>query len=152
MTEIEHYLNDGANWQAQAVLAAVRGNIYDLLSDTYDNDYYYRYHAKVEVGRYENCREQGYVFTLYYDDRQVKHYAVYEHRNSDQICILCQTGISMNTPNASFMFGPDRGKYDVDKSFSSGQIMEAANWIIDDMKESIRPKVEKLIETKLKEG
>lgn len=151
MTEIEHYLNDGANWQAQAVLAAVRGNIYNLLSDTYDTDYYYRYHAKVEVGRYENCREQGYVFTLYYDDRQVKHYAVYEHRNSDKLCVLCQTGIAMNTPNADFMFGPDRGKYDVDKSFSKCQIMEAANWIIDDMKEFIRPKVEKLIETKLKQ-
>lgn len=131
-------MDDGANWKAQAILAIIRGRLYDVIDSTFDKDYYDKYHANVNVGRYENCREQGYVFTLSYDGKQIKHYAVYEHSNSDQICILCQTGVSMNTPNADFMFGPNRGKYDVDKSFSYNQVMEAADWIINDMKDIIK--------------
>ena len=78
---IENYLNDGANYKAQAILAILRGNIeYIKEGATNRND------VQIFVGRFENCREQGYVFSLYYNWHFIKHYAVYEHRNSDKIC------------------------------------------------------------------
>ena len=61
MVNINEYLNDGANWQAQAVLAYIKGNIFSLENFVkYDNNLFY----KAKVGRYENCREQGYVFSI----------------------------------------------------------------------------------------
>lgn len=134
---IDSYLNDGANYNAQAILAIIRGLYLEVTGETYDPETHV-YNAQIHVGRYENGREQGYVFTLMYKWGQIKHYAVYEHRNSDNICILCQSGFAgTNTPNADFMFGPDRGKYDVDKTFSSDEAYQAAKWILQDMKNEI---------------
>ena len=66
MIEIERYMNDGANWQAQAVLAAVRYFSDMTLDASYDKEKK-KNRAKIVVGRYENCREQGYVLTLLVD-------------------------------------------------------------------------------------
>ena len=130
MIGIESYMNDGANWQAQSVLAYIRS----MWS-------YPKYASgkpvSINVGRFENCREQGYVFTLCVDGRQVKHYAVYEHRNSDELIVLKQNGFSINTPSVEFMFG-DRGKYDYDKSFNYGEIMPCGDWIMNDMEKIIK--------------
>ena len=78
MNKIEQYLGDGANWQAQAVLAYLRMAAFrvrectkPLIAD-----------PEIEVGRYENCREQGYVFRLKVGTEILMNYAVYEHRNN----------------------------------------------------------------------
>lgn len=135
---IENYLNDGANYKAQAILAILRGNIgYIKEGATNSND------VQIFVGRFENCREQGYVFSLYYNWHFIKHYAVYEHRNSDKICVLFSRAMTINTPNANQMFG-ERGKYDVDKSFNYNEIVEAADFIEEDMRNELYEFCEKL--------
>lgn len=137
---IETYMNDGANYKAQAILAILRGYIgYIKEGGVNHND------VQVLVGRFENCREQGYVFSLYYNYHFIKHYAVYEHRNSDKICVLFSRTMTINTPNASQMFG-ERGKYDIDKSFNYNEIVEAADFIEDDMRNELHEFCEKLEE------
>jgi hypothetical protein len=134
MVTIEHYNDDGANWQAQCVLAYLRSHYEIALEETYNSDRR-GYDAILQVGRYENCREQGYVFSIKVGLEQ-RHYAVYEHRNSDHICVLISDGVCMNTPNVEFMW-KDRGenatKYDYNNDFRCGNIIECGEWIIDDM-------------------
>ena len=139
MANINEYLNDGANWQAQAVLAYMKGNIIRVEDFVkYENkDKNLSYRAR--VGRYENCREQGYVFSIQVGFRNERHYAVYEHRNSETLCVLISNGLCMNTPNVDFMWkdrgGENASKYDYNKGFSCGEIMECGEWIINDMLE-----------------
>jgi hypothetical protein len=131
MMNIRHYMHDGADWQAQAVLAYMRGHIFQVEDEVKKKDNW----GMSYVGRYENCREQGYVFSIKVGLEQ-RHYAVYEHRNSDRICVLISDGVCMDTPNVEFMW-KDRGenatKYDYNKDFRCGEIMECGEWIIDDM-------------------
>lgn len=117
MTDIKCYLNDGANWQAQCVLSYVRSHLH------LPNDY------KVLVGRYENCREQGYVFTLCKDYKQVLHIAVYEHRNMDSLVIKSFKGFFFNTPRAEDLGMKD--KWDYDTSFDYGNVFECGKMVID---------------------
>ena len=136
MVDIKNYMNDGANWQAQAVLAYLRGNYYKAIESTFDNAFR-DYRADVKVGRFENCREQGYVFMLNYDYTRIANYAVYEHRNSDKICVVINDKFTINTPVWEDMFG-DRGSgYDIDIEFSYGEIRECGEWIIKDMKKKL---------------
>lgn len=134
---IENYLNDGANWQSQAVLAYVRSQIYRITDklDYGEAKGVFSWH-NTRVGRFENCREQGYVFSLQVGFHAEKHYAVYEHRNCDDICVLIAEGLSMNTPSVDFMWkdkGENPTKYDFDKSFKYGDIMGCGKYIIEDM-------------------
>ena len=131
MTTFENYLQDGANYQAQAVLALMRPRMRSIV-----DDYHKDCKVDVEVGRFENCREQGYVFTLYANYEQIGHYAVYEHRNSDNLIVLIQKGITLNTPRADFMFG-ERGKYDYDKGFSCEEVVPCADFIDENMRSLI---------------
>ena len=138
MANIREYLNDGANWQAQAVLAYMRDYIScveDVVKHKYkDKNLFY----KARVGRYENCREQGYVFSIQIGYGNERHYAVYEHRNSDMLCVLISNGLCMDTPNVDFMWkdrGENASKYDYNKGFGCGEIMECGEWIINDMLE-----------------
>ena len=127
MVNIKEYLNDGANWQARGVLAYILGN--------YETELYTPLCVvNIKVGRFENCREQGYVFTLYDSQRlkQLMHYAVYEHRNSDSLCVLKQKLNAINTPSVNDMFG-ERGKYGYDASFECGGIKDCGEWILSDM-------------------
>ena len=125
MIDVRNYLNDGANYKAQAVLAIIRG-YRDEIAEAAENPN----DVMINVGRFENCREQGYVFMLWYKYRFIKNYAVYEHRNSDAICVLTSDKQTINTPNADDMFGK-RGKYDVHKTFPYNGIILAADYLID---------------------
>lgn len=124
MTDIKSYLNDGANWQAQCVLSYVRSHL--DLPKSYN----------VEVGRYENCREQGYVFTLCKDYKQVLHIAVYEHRNMDSLIIKSFRGFFFNTPRAEDLGMID--KWDYDKSFDYGNVLECGKEVIDTFEYEIK--------------
>jgi hypothetical protein len=132
MIDVKNYLNDGANYKAQAVLAIIRGYRDEIAEVANHHE-----SVMVNVGRFENCREQGYVFSLWYEYKFIKHYAVYEHRNSDNICVLINDQYTTNTPNADQMFG-NRGKYDVDKTFPYNGIIDAADFIISEMQNEIR--------------
>ena len=118
---ISQYMQDGANWQTQALLAFIRGNESDIFfnggidSDNRKNSIY--------VGRMENCREQGYVFTLEVEYKSLKHVWAYEHRNSDELCLKFFDGEFINTPTINDI--PMKDKYDYDYCFKCGEIQEA---------------------------
>ena len=140
-TTIECYLNDGANWQAQSVLGYLRSIKESIVEKTW-SDSARRYEALIYVGRYENCREQGYVFTISYMS-EYKHYAVYEHRNCDNLVVLINDGFSMNTPSVDFMWAGHRDgngkhqKWNYDKDFGFGEIIQCGDFISEDMKSFI---------------
>ena len=135
---IEHYMNDGACWQAQAVLAYVKGNIFRLTDDKY-----HKTSLNAYVGRYENCREQGYVISIKFfgmkDDKPVsvqRNYAVYQHRNSDTICVLISNTKTIDTPGVDDMWkdkGENPSKYDYDMGFDWDNISGCGDYIITDM-------------------
>lgn len=131
MTELEKYLDDGANWQAQGVLAYLRyhldtKSIVSKLTDTKD---WKKYDFPiVEVGRFENCREQGYVLMVTFKGKR-RNYAFFEHRNSDELVVFISNKLTINTPSIEDIYG-DRGKYDHDMCFERGQIVECAEDIM----------------------
>jgi hypothetical protein len=134
LTELSNYHNDGANWQAKIILAFMQMMHQQVLVVVW-NEKFHKSDAVINIGRYENCREQGYVFSLVYKGKQ-RHYAVYEHRNSDTICVLISNKPSMNTPDVATMWAdkPENcTKWDYDKGFDCGQFEECTNFIIEDM-------------------
>lgn len=130
MVSIKHYLNDGANYQAQAILTLLRGMMYEVTSIKVNDT------SKVylEVGRYENCREQGYVVALCCEYTPLVYYCFFEHRNSDDICVIKFKDNSINTPSVDTIWKDKKDKYDVDMSFGCNEVVNATEWIIDDMK------------------
>lgn len=143
MTQLDNYLDDGACWQAQAVLAYLRKQYNGILESSWNSERHWN-EATIYCGRYENCREQGYVFSLLYKGN-VRHYAVYEHRNSDEIIVLISTRHTINTPGINDMWadkGENATKYDYDKSFSYYQITKCGDWIAEDMKKHLSEWVE----------
>lgn len=133
MINIEHYMEDGANWQAQCVLAYLR----DLGSSrvkhlTWDKE---KHIGELRVGRCENCREQGYIFTFIYKFKQLVHFWVYEHRNSDELCVVEFNGTYINTPTIDNI--PMKDKYDTTKEFSCGDVVSCGEWIVDRIYEYI---------------
>jgi len=137
--ELQNYLQDGANYKARAIMCILQGRINEI-KDAVGVAHYKD--VMIQIGRFENCREQGYAFTLFCEYRFVKNYAVYEHRSSDAICVLASNKYTINTPDADAMFG-DRGKYDVDATFSYNKIMEASDYIVDAMRKDIQQYYEK---------
>lgn len=149
MVHLEQYNNDGANWQAQAVLAYLRTQAEDI-EWTINNKA--KMFGGLWVGRYENCREQGYVFHLACGVK-IKNYAVYEHRNFDGICVLiCEknASCSLDTPSVDAMWadkaeekGIDKvSKYDYDEGFKCGDILGCGEWIENDMRETLKKWIE----------
>lgn len=135
MTELEKYLDDGANWQAQAVLAYLRyhldaTSIVSRLTDT--KDWKKVHFPCVEVGRFENFREQGYVLMVTFKGKR-RNYAFFEHRNSDELVVFISDKFTLNTPSIEDIYG-ERGKYDYDMCFEYGQIVKCAEDIIENIK------------------
>lgn len=135
MTELEKYLDDGANWQAQAVLAYLRyhldaKSIVSSLTDT--KDWKRCDFPLVEVGRFENFREQGYVLMVTFKGKR-RNYAFFEHRNSDELVVFISNKVTLNTPSIEDIYG-ERGKYDYDMCFDGGQIVECGENIIENIK------------------
>ena len=136
MTQIENYMHDGANWQAQAVLAYLREAKSNTINETW-NEEYHCYDAEVYVGRYENCREQGYIFSVMYKGKQ-RNYCVYEHRNSDQLCVVVFDAISNGTPSKELVWDAmGDNKWNFTKAFGFGEIVPCGNYINKDIKEFI---------------
>lgn len=134
--DIKTYFDDGANWQAQAVLAYVRAYSSWALDGTWDDEAK-KYMATLDVGRFENCREQGYIFSVRYKTSQMN-YAVYEHRNSDQICVVRFVGNTINTPTSEMVFENMKDKYDATISFGYGGIVECGEWLVGNMNNFVR--------------
>jgi len=143
MTNIENYLHDGADWQAQAVLAYIR-NVQEYATEERDRKTPQRrnlFGSGLKVGRFENCREQGYVLSVQLWAEETKdgefkqrNWAFFEHRNSDELVVFKSDADTINTPTIDEIFG-DRGKYDYDKSFSYGKILECGKYLLDEIRD-----------------
>lgn len=130
MTDLKSYLDDGANHQARSVVTFLQGIIYGLV-DKVDKSI----EPEIKIGRYHNCREQGYVISFRFLGKH-RHYAVYEHRNSDTICVLISNVIYYELPSVNIMWqekGENPSKHDYDKGFNYGEIRECAEFILYDM-------------------
>lgn len=133
MIDIKSYMNDGACWQAQAVLACLR---YEVKTNLYKfGDGQDAHEPIVQIGRYENGREQGYVVRLMIDEIiPMASYCFYEHRNSDQICVIQFQSAGYDTPSLDTIWLGRENKYDYDKEFGYAHIEDCAEYIINDMK------------------
>lgn len=120
---------DGANAQAQAVLAYLRQG--DGIENSW-SDEEKEYIAQPKVSRWENCREQGYVVSMRSKgyDKQIN-IAFFEHRNSDEICAVEWEQVTINAPTIdTAKFGDIyKDKYDVSKGFGYGEASRMADWI-----------------------
>ncbi len=140
MIEVDKYMNDGANWQAQCVLAFVRANKELAIESSWNNEFHH-YDAEILVGRYENCREQGYILSIRDKLGKTRHYAIYEHRNSDDLCVVVFDKQTINTPTLNDVCeAMGDNKYNYTKSFPCGLIEDCGNYIIYDMKEFLDSK------------
>jgi hypothetical protein len=114
--KLNDYMDDGANYQAQAVLAFIRDH-----------------ESQTKVARWENGREQGYVLTLVAPDyKEQLNIAFFEHRNSDSICaIKWKQAPSINTPTISTaqFNGAYKDKYDTSFDVGYGEIRKMGDWI-----------------------
>lgn len=149
MIEISRYMDDGANWQAQAVLAYVRSMAscikdinepYDVSEEDKTEINRLLSFIRVEVGRYENCREQGYTFSVICFAK-AKNVSVFEHRNSDSLCLNVFDGLFINSPSIEAVWKGKESKYDVDYSFHYGEIVECGDKIISILKEFVEKEI-----------
>jgi len=128
--ELKDYMRDGANYQARAVLAYLQQ--YGSIGESW-NEEYEDYDANVEIGRWENGREQGYIVSLR-DQKDFKqlNIAFFEHRNSDQICAIkwhqnSFNSITINT--AKFPENIYQDKWQLSHIVGYGNVVEMADWI-----------------------
>jgi hypothetical protein len=135
MILLQEYFNDGAHHQAKAVLAYLQAH--DGIEESW-SDEWKRYKAEVHIGRWENCREQGYVLYLNSDDyKRQLNIAFFEHRNSDKICAVVWEQGTINSPNinSAKFEGIYKTKYDVSHSEPYGNALQMADWIWEQLEE-----------------
>jgi hypothetical protein len=132
MVKLESYFEDGACVAAQAVMVLAKGM---STIDSSWNSEYKEYDAKIKVARWENCREQGYVFFLRSKDYQRQlNVAFFEHRNSDSICAVKWEQITGNaSPNIDMLVAQEdvyTDKWDVSHTVSYNEHYQMAEWIV----------------------
>lgn len=129
MAKLFEYLNDGAHPQARGVMAYLQQN--SGIEASW-NDEQKRYTADVEIDRWHNCREQGYVVYMRNNNysRQLN-IAFFEHRNSDSICAVKWEQVTFNNPHLdNAKFGDIyKTKYDTSFSVGYGEVDKMASWI-----------------------
>jgi hypothetical protein len=99
------------------------------------------YLAYPTYAEYWNGREQGYVISLQnlgFPLEQIN-IAFFEHRNSDDICMIVWEEVTYNPPTAQDLIdnNPEYAadKYAVTKTFAWNQIAESAQWINNTLEE-----------------
>lgn len=127
MTNLNSYLQDGANYQARAVLMFLQ---IEYIEESYNNEHK-RYDAEIKVGRWGNCREQGYIVSLVNKKRKQLNIAFFEHRNSDEICAVKweQKSTNILTIDTAIFEDVYSDKYDVSYSVKHSNVCEMADWI-----------------------
>jgi hypothetical protein len=120
--KLENYLVDGADYQSRAVLCILQ-RIADL--------------PEIEVARWLNGREQGYVATLLNLTGEQLNIAWFEHRNSDSIHAVKWEQPTMNPPTIdTAVFGEVyKNKFDTSHRVGVEKICEMAEWINDQFNE-----------------
>jgi len=125
---LRNYLSDGASAQTKAVLALFQN--FEIL-ESYDTKFN-KYLADIKVGRWENCREQGYIFSLLSKDFSKQlNITIFEHRNSDNLCAVKweQKSINSITIDTAQFGDVYKTKYDVSHQVKYGEILKMVEWI-----------------------
>ena len=138
MTHARHYHEDGANRQAQATLAMFQYFLGDGIEGSWNNDYH-KYDADIQISRWENGREHGYVLHMRSKDwKRQFNVAFYEHRSCDNIDVACWEQTTYNPP--AFDTKAGKGEQDYNwawenntKSFGYGKVAEAARYILEEL-------------------
>jgi len=118
-----NYLKDGANYNARAVMCLLQGRL--------DPDI----HDKVNIARWENFREQGYVIYVSNGKEQIN-IAFFEHRNSDEICaVKWIQDITMNSPTIdTAKFGDVyKDQYDTTYEVDSDGAYQMCQWVLNEI-------------------
>lgn len=125
------------NYGIKAAALAVKGYLdgYDGIESSW-NDEASRYLADVKCAPWYNGREAGIV--VYMRGAHSKgqlNLAIYEHRNSDNICVLMwEQDTHINPPClANLPDGVMPTKWDYSKSFNYNGAVEAAAWVKDQL-------------------
>lgn len=132
---IQHYMNDGAHPQARGVLCALLWHLGGGIESSW-NSVRNVYDAEIEVDRWHNCREQGYIASLRFSSGRKLHQlniAWFEHRNSDQVHAVKWEQVSINPlTTSSAEFGDVyASKYDTSHSVGPGEWASMGEWIKD---------------------
>ncbi len=110
---LQDYLRDGADNPPRAVL-----HVFNAINSDF---------PEIEVGRWENCREQGYVISA-----KGLNIAFFEHRNSDEIHAVKFNGYFINTPSIhdiSENHAYCNSKHATDFHVGAREFLEMAEWI-----------------------
>lgn len=123
---LKHYMQDGANYQARAVLAVLQHH--DGIESSFKDG---QYKAEIYVSRWENCREQGYVVSLRNDNGKQLNIAWFEHRNTDSIHAIKWVQKTINAPTISTADFGDiyKDKPDTSHMVHYGEYNNMAQWI-----------------------
>lgn len=134
-TKLQNYFSDGANCNVQSVLCLLKHKIGNGIEESW-NDEYKTYEADIQVARWENYREQGYIVYLTNKNNEQLNIAFFEHRNSDNLCAVkwIQNSInSLTIENADFKNEVYTNKWDVSVSFNYNQAYELAEWLFNEL-------------------
>jgi hypothetical protein len=121
-----NYIQDGACPASRAVLALFAPYVVDGSYASDSNSY----ENVVQVSRWDNCREQGYILYLRVEGKQLN-IAFFEHRNSDEICAVKWEQYTANSPTlGSAKFGDIyKDKYDVSHSLKHNEHYRMSLWL-----------------------
>jgi hypothetical protein len=135
-SNVAHYHSDGANRQVQAVLAMFQFHLGEGLESSWSKEF--GYEARIDVARWENCREQGYILSCRAQDwdKGQLHIAFFEHRNSDEICAIKWNAVHLNTPTINDVpedAYPD--KWTHAHTVGYGKVNDMARWLYEEFEE-----------------
>jgi hypothetical protein len=106
------------------------------------NEKYHDYEVEFETKTWYNGRERGILISMSHSiGSKALHFAIFEHRNSDQLCVLKWEYKSFywNSPDAQNAiedaYGEGKTKWDVSAKFGCNQIGECVNWIEKEMED-----------------
>lgn len=141
MENIKHFMEVlgsetffGANrvrWAEQAVALYIRDYYKRYICQTYNDG---KYEAEVLISRYDGGREQGYVFSLKYKDKQ-RNYAIFSPCLYDGMCLMMDDKVSENPDGWG-----DRewDKHAVhDKEYDEEDCVKCAIYILDNMSSTL---------------
>ena len=131
MTDLKHYLQDGASPETRATLMLIQENA--NIQESW-NAKLQQYDAKIKVSRWENGREQGYILSL--RDRQQKqlNIIIFQHRNSGELSATKWEQQSLNALNIMNAVFDNEINHYVD----DGEFIEMAYWVMKQFKEHWR--------------
>jgi len=130
---LRNYLSDGASAQTKAVLALFQNfEIHPSGREVKLFKYKSPTTTDIKVGRWENGREQGYIFSLLSKDFSKQlNITIFEHRNSDNLCAVKweQKSINSITIDTAQFGDVYKTKYDVSHQVKYGEILKMVEWI-----------------------